>query len=117
MIAHASREAIETLVFYAAILEVDAGVLGYLGEVDRKLMALTFAAFHMNYDSFGPRNDGRVWNNSWRPRTASPTFALSAVRTALNEHTATTRGQSTDRRGVQEGRSRPSRSARSRART
>ena len=61
-LAHASREALEALTQYSAIVQLaDQGQIGGLNEVDRKLMGLTFAAFRLNYDGQGRQNDQRIW--------------------------------------------------------
>src|SRR5262249_6118123 len=61
-LAHASREALEALTQYSAIVQLaDKGEINGLSEVDRKLMALTFAAFRLNYDGQGRLNDQRIW--------------------------------------------------------
>lgn len=67
-LAHTSREALEALTMYQSMMMLaDRGDHGGepavhgLGEVDRKLMALTFAAFRLNYDGEGSWNDQRIW--------------------------------------------------------
>jgi hypothetical protein len=61
-LAHASREALEALTQYSAIVQLsDQGQISGLSEVDRKLMGLTFAAFRLNSDGQGRLNDQRIW--------------------------------------------------------
>jgi hypothetical protein len=61
-LAHASREALEALVQYWAIVSLsDQSKIQGLGEVDRKLMGLTFATFRLNYDGQDRMNDQRIW--------------------------------------------------------
>jgi hypothetical protein len=66
-LAHTTREALEGLTMYMSMMwlaDRPAGaqpaVTG-LNEVDRKLMALTFAVFRLNYDGEGNWNDERIW--------------------------------------------------------
>ncbi|MBI2375465.1 MAG: hypothetical protein HYV07_15825 [Deltaproteobacteria bacterium] len=61
-LAHTSREALEGLVQYMAIVDsADRGKLSGLNEVDRKLMGLVFATFRLNYDGQSRMNDQRIW--------------------------------------------------------
>lgn len=61
-LAHVSREALEALTQYSAIVQLaDQGQISGLSETDRKLMGLTFAAFRLNSDGQGRLNDQRIW--------------------------------------------------------
>ncbi|MCC7381422.1 MAG: hypothetical protein IT384_06305 [Deltaproteobacteria bacterium] len=70
-LAHISREAHEGLTMYLGMLDLaDRGAKGLEpgiafhgadAEVDKKLMALTFAAFRLNYDGKPSSNDTRIW--------------------------------------------------------
>ena len=61
-LAHTSREGMEALTAYSSMLWLsDSGKVDGLSEVDSKLMALTFAAFALNYDGQGRTNDQRIW--------------------------------------------------------
>ena len=61
-LAHTTREAMEALTAYQSMLWLsDSGKVDGLSEVDSKLMALTFAAFALNYDGQGRTNDQRIW--------------------------------------------------------
>ncbi|MBI4817642.1 MAG: hypothetical protein HY791_15375 [Deltaproteobacteria bacterium] len=61
-LGHTSREALEGLVQYMAIVDsADKGRISGLNEVDRKLMGLTFATFRLTNDGQGRMNDQRIW--------------------------------------------------------
>lgn len=61
-LAHTTREALEGLVQYLAIVDLsDQGKISGLDEVERKLMGLVFAAFRLNYDGKNRMNDQRIW--------------------------------------------------------
>lgn len=58
--AHMSVEALRAVAHYAFIMEM--GGERNLSTVDKKLMALTFAAFSINYDEARWSRDSAIWN-------------------------------------------------------
>ncbi len=61
-LAHASREAMESLVAYQAFMWLaDSNKVDGLSEADRKLMGLTLAGFALNYDGNSRWEDQRIW--------------------------------------------------------
>ncbi|MCA9549741.1 MAG: hypothetical protein KC933_06875 [Myxococcales bacterium] len=61
-LAHTSKEAMSALTQYMSVMYMaDENKVRGLSEVDRKLMALTFAAFRLNYDGLGRTDDQRIW--------------------------------------------------------
>jgi hypothetical protein len=55
--AHMSVEALRAVAHYRFVMEMDSS----LGDVDRKLMGLVFAAFSINYDEAYYSRDPKIW--------------------------------------------------------
>ena len=87
-LAHVSREALEALTQYSAIVQLaDSGQISGLSEVDKKLMGLTFAAFRLNYDGQGRMNDQRVWKQLLEVMRLPSDLPYGALTTLLDaEH-------------------------------
>lgn len=61
-LAGTSREAMAALTQYSSMMFMaDQNLVRGLSEVDRKLMALTFATFRLNFDGLGRNDDVRIW--------------------------------------------------------
>jgi hypothetical protein len=61
-LAHTGREALEALTQYLSMLYLsDKGKVSGLGETDKKLVALCFAAFRINFTGQDRMNDAKIW--------------------------------------------------------
>lgn len=94
-LAHTTREALEALTMYQSMMMLadrgddrskEPAVRG-VGEVDRKLMALAFAVFRLNYDGKGSADDARIWKQLLEAARLPADLPLGALESLIDaEH-------------------------------
>jgi hypothetical protein len=90
-LAHTTREALEALTMYQSMMTLadradqggEPSVRG-LSEVDRKLMALAFAVFRLNYDGPSTSNDERIWKQLLETARLPPTLSYRTLQGILD---------------------------------
>lgn len=91
-LAHTTREALEALTMYQSMMMLaDRGeVRGLepavegLSEVDRKLMALCFSVFRLNYDGQSNSSDERIWKQLLEAARLPPTLSYRTLQGILD---------------------------------